>query len=135
MPKIFVLPTQEDVATFQSGKKPENVLVREFNTEAELGAYKQGVDVIEDEFDELDGLNVVGAKVCFTRPTDENEDADIEEMIFSTCAEAEACRQGIDDSEGFKSPMVIEESDDEFSVLAALMAQKPKTQRSRSPGM
>lgn len=135
MPKIFVLPTQEDVSGFQAGNNPENIVVREFITEAELDAYKQGIDIIEDEFDELEGLNVVGTKVCFTRSTDEVDDADIEEMIFSTAAEAEACRQGIDDSEGFRCPMIIEESDAEFSALVALLGQDHGSRRHRPTGM
>lgn len=53
------------------GKRPTNLLVRHFITEAELTAYKAGLDCIENEFDEIDGLNVVGSKVSFTRGTKE----------------------------------------------------------------
>lgn len=115
---IFVLPTQEDVAKFLSGGDPLNCLVREFSTDAELAAYKDGLDAIEDEFDEIDGLNVVGCAVTFTRPTDEEEDADITKIVFATETEALACRAGIDDAEGFHSPYVVEEGDDGYERLA-----------------
>lgn len=121
MPRIHVLPSQKDIYKFRTGCRPENVLTYDFGTQAEVDAYTQGISVIEDAFDELDGLNVVGAKVTFTRPTDEESDADIQELVFATVAEAEACRQGIDDSEGFSSPLVIEADTDEFAALEALI--------------
>lgn len=140
--KVLILPTQEDIVNFENGKKPGNVLEREFYSEVELAAYKNGIDVIEDEFDEIDGLNVVGSIVSFTRPTDESNDADIQEIVFGTHAEAEAYRQGIDDSEGFRSPMLIEQSDENFDLLTALIAKsepsntaKEAKPKKTSPGM
>lgn len=116
---VYVLPAQEDIAASQEGKRPTNLLVRHFATEAELTAYKAGLDCIENEFDEIDGLNVVGSKVSFTRGTKEENDADVSELVFSTVAEAQAFHQGIGDAEGMHAPLVIEPEDEGYAQLAA----------------
>lgn len=120
---VFVLPAQEDIAAFQAGKKPNNLLVRQFANEAELSAYKQGLESIEDECDEIDGLSVVGCTVSFTRETDENDDADITEFVFATTAEAIACREGVSDAEGMHAPLVVEPDDTGYARLAGYEAE------------
>jgi hypothetical protein len=109
--RAFVLPTQEDIAAFAAGKNPGNVLLREFATEAEYEAYVVGINVIEDENDELDGLERRGAVVVVTR------NGRSEPIEFTTEAEAEACQQGIDDSDGFHGPEVIPSDDERFDRL------------------
>ncbi len=137
--KVYVLPAQEDIANFEAGQRPTNLLVRDFANEAELVAYKDGLDCIEDEFDEIDGLNVVGCKVSFTRETDPDDDADIVELIFDTEGEAQSCHEGIGDAEGMHAPLVVEPEDDGYEKLAAYEAEGPEVatqdaQATFSPG-
>ena len=122
---VFVLPAQEDITSFHAGKSPTNLLVRHFANEAELDAYKNGMECLEDQFDEIDELNVVGNKVSFIRPTDdEDDDADVTELVFSSPAEAQACREGIEDAEGMQAPLIVESDDPGYDRLAACEAAR-----------
>ncbi len=77
------------------------------------------------EFDEIDELNVVGNKVSFIRPTDdEDDDADVTELVFSSPAEAQACREGIEDAEGMQAPLIVESDDPGYDRLAACEAAR-----------
>lgn len=118
------MPAQEDIAAFQNGRKPTNLLVRQFANEAELSAYKEGLGCIEDEFDEVDGLNVVGCKVTFTRATDEKDAADVTELVFATTGEAQACYEGVGDAEGMHAPFVVGPDEEGYELLAAFEAGK-----------
>ena len=111
---VFVLPTQEDIARFEMGGKPGNVLWREFDTAEELAAYASGIEHVEDEYDEIDGLERDGLWVVVTR----SEGAD--KFDFVTEAAAEAFIQGVQDSEGFQAPKLIGRDDAGFLRLADL---------------
>ena len=54
---VVILFTQEDIATFRSGKPPAQVTTRTFATVEELKAYKDGFDAIEDEVTEVEGFS------------------------------------------------------------------------------
>ncbi|WP_199028437.1 hypothetical protein [Ralstonia sp. ASV6] len=120
---VFILPTQEDISQARNGVRPDNMLERKFATQNELRAYQEGIGAVEDEFDEIDGLNVVGSKVTFTRETDITADADIVEFVFSSPAEAEACRQGIDDALGLKGPLIVGAGNHLFPMLQQMMSK------------
>jgi hypothetical protein len=111
---VFVLPTQEDVASMNAGKRPGNVLWREFDTAAELKAYADGIDAIEDEFDTPDEISVKGRSVVLVR------DGAVMTVQLDDAASAVAFRQGAEDSEGFRSPRVVGRDDDWFAKLSDL---------------
>lgn len=111
---VFVLPTQEDIARFEMGQKPGNVLWREFETVAELQAYEAGVEHIEDEFDEIDGIERDGLWVAVTRSEG------VDRFDFVTEAAAEAFMQGVTDAEGFQAPKLVGRYDAGFLRLADL---------------
>lgn len=120
--RIFILPTQGDIIDFRLGNRPENILVRDFETRAELQAYQDGLDAISDAYDQIEGLQLAGSKLTYTcRSDDPDADAiaNAREMEFATPAEAEACRQGIQDAEGFAAPLLIDDTDDRFEQLLA----------------
>lgn len=120
--RIFVLPTQYDIIDFRLGHRPANMLVRDFENEAEAQAYRDGVDAIGDEYDRIESLEVAGSKVFHTRRSDDPDadsvthDAEVE---FSTVAEAEAYCKGLGDAEGFAAPLLIDDADDRFEQLQA----------------
>lgn len=120
--RIFVLPTQNDIIDFRLGNRPANILVREFETEAELRAYEDGIESSGDEYDRIENLKIVGSKVTYTRSSDDPEVepiADTGEVNFDTPAEAEAFYKGLEDSEGLAAPLLIDETDDRFEQLLA----------------
>jgi hypothetical protein len=111
---VFVLPTREDVAIFETGGKPGNVLWREFDTHQELACYICGIEHIEDEFDEIDHLERKGKTVIVGR----SEGRDRHD--FETEADAEAFMQGVNDADGFHAPKLIDREDEGFARLADL---------------
>ncbi|MBS1189074.1 MAG: hypothetical protein H6R10_866 [Rhodocyclaceae bacterium] len=123
--RIFLLPTQGDIIDFRLGHRPANLLVRDFETEAELEAYRDGIDSVRDAYDRIENLKVVGNTVAYTRRC-EDPDADAvatdTEVAFGTPAEAEAYRRGIADAEGLAAPLVVDDSDDRFEELLAWTA-------------
>lgn len=118
--RIFILPTQYDIIDFRLGNRPENILVRDFKTGAELQAYRDGIDAIGDADDSIENLDVTGSKVTYTRrPEDPDAVADLAEVEFETAAEAQAFRKGINDAEGCVAPLIIDDTDDRFEQLLA----------------
>lgn len=116
--RIFVLPTQYDVIDFRLGNRPANILVRDFETAAELEAYRDGIDAIGDEDDRIENLALSGSKVSYTRrPEDPDAAAEEVGVEFGTPGEAEAFRRGIGDAEGCVAPLIIDETDDRFEQL------------------
>jgi hypothetical protein len=108
---VFLLPTQEDIAEMEAGRYPANVLLREFDTAQELVAYAEGVGAIEDENDELEEMERQGKAVLIGR------NGSVERYDFGTEAQAEAFRRGVDDAEGFRSPLLIGRDDPRFVEL------------------
>lgn len=121
--RIFVLPTQYDIIDFRLGNRPENIMVRDFDTQAEFRAYENGIEAVSDEYERIEGLHVAGTKVSYVRRTDDPEaDAGMAktvELQFRTPAEAEAYRKGVEDSEGFAAPLLVDDTDDRFDQLLA----------------
>lgn len=121
--KVFLLPTQEDVAAFWSERLPGNVLVRDFADEAELEAYRAGMDVIEDELDEISGLVAIDCKVTFSRISCLNPDEEEEnEVTLDTPGEAAAYRLGVEDAEGWRAPLVLTPDDPGYEILQRLIS-------------
>lgn len=120
--RIFILPTQYDIIDFRLGNRPENILVRDFESAAEVRAYEDGINAIADEYDRIENLQATGAKVTYTHRS-EDPDADARaypaEAEFETPAEAEAYCRGLRDAEGRAAPLLIDDTDDRFEQLAA----------------
>lgn len=131
--KAFLLPTQEDIALVAAGKPPVNLIEREFATTEELAAYKDGLEVLEDEFDEISSLTVNGAVVRFSRVANDDEDEDI---TLASPSAALAYAQALRDSEGLKAPQLVESDDPRHAVLAAFAAEQATAPQARkSAGM
>lgn len=116
--RIFLLPTQYDIIDFRLGNRPENIIVRDFATAAEVQAYRDGIDAIGDEGDRIEDLRVAGSKIAYTRrPDDPEAEAEKTEVEFGTPAEAEAYRRGLEDAEGCLAPLLVDDTDDRFEQL------------------
>lgn len=124
--RIFILPTQYDIIDFRFGRRPENILVRDFATASELQAYEAGVDAIDDEYIRIRELRMIGPKVTYTR---HSEDPEIEAVVttvereFKTPAEATTYCQGLNDTEGLAAPLMIDDTDERFTQLEAWVAE------------
>lgn len=120
--RLLVLPTQYDIIDFRRGNRPENILVRHFETPAEVAAYEDGIYDISDEYDRIDNLVVDGNRVTYQRRT---EDPEIETVVnalaheFPTPAAALAYSRGLADAEGYAAPLLVDDSDDRFEQLLA----------------
>jgi hypothetical protein len=116
--RIFLLPTQYDIIDFRQGNRPENLLVRDFASPAELEAYRDGIDAIVDEGDQVENLVVTGAKVSYTRRLDDPDAVpEAVEKEFPSAAEAEAYGKGVGDAEGCVAPLLVDDTDDRFEEL------------------
>ena len=123
--RIFVLPTQYDIIDFRQGRRPENIIVRDFDSAAEVQAYEDGINAIDDQYDRIQDLKVIGSKVIHSHRS-EDPDADSvtrkAEKEFATAAEAAAYSKGLDDAEGCAAPLLIDADDDRFEQLQAWSA-------------
>ncbi|HBO6962534.1 TPA: hypothetical protein L4936_001140 [Pseudomonas aeruginosa] len=124
--QVLVLPAQEDIATFQQGRKPLNILLREFENSLEVDAYRDGHDAIEDLHIAVEELVVVGSKVTYNLVDSESDgdESTPHEVTYSTPAQAEAFRLGIEDAEGFVSCLVLTEDDDGFYRLKSYFLEQ-----------
>ncbi|MFZ2269433.1 MAG: hypothetical protein WAV95_17810 [Azonexus sp.] len=126
--RLCVLPTQYDIIDFRQGNRPENILVRSFQTRPEVLAYEDGIAAIGDEYDRIDELGTNGGVVSYRR---RSEDPEIEgtaqavEASFKTPAEAQAYCKGLADAEGFAAPLIIDDTDEDFEQLIAWSAAEP----------
>lgn len=120
--RVCILPTQYDIIDFRQGRRPENILVREFASAAEVQAYEDGIDAIDDQYDRLEEIRVVGSKVIHSH---RSEDPEIEgllrvaEQAFATPAEAAAFCLGIADADGYAAPLLVDDTDERFAQLLA----------------
>lgn len=119
---VLVLPAQEDIATFQRGQKPLNILTAAFSTSEEVEAYRDGFEVLEGECDEIEGLVIVGSEVTYSLSVDDV--VTTETLQCSTPAEANAFAKGVEDSEGFRSPMILTAGDEGFDRLKGYADQE-----------
>ena len=113
---VVILFTQEDIATFRSGKPPAQVTTRTFATVEELKAYKEGFDAIEDEVTEVEELTFQGCSVIW------RTDGDDEHVVttFNSEADAQAFFDGIKEAEGFSDPLIVEPGDEGYDRLLIL---------------
>lgn len=122
---VALLRTQSDIIDFRLGHRPADILVRNFATDAELGAYEDGIDAVADQYDRIEGLTVAGTTVSYTRRSDDPEAETFTaavEVTLGTAAEAEAYRLGLQDAEGYAAPLLIDDTDDRFEQLLAWSA-------------
>lgn len=119
--RVLVLLTVADQASFMAGRKPNNIIEHAFESLAQVNAYRDGIDAIADESDEVGEILVVESSVLY------EIDGQREEVTFSTTDQASAFQQGLEDAEGFASPLIVTEDDDNFDKLAALLAQRDST--------
>lgn len=118
--RIFVLPTQYDIIDFRQGNRPENILVRAFQTRPEVLAYEDGIAAIGDEYDRIDELRTNGCVVSYRRRSEDPEidgTAHAVEASFKTPAEALAYCKGLEDAEGFAAPLIVDDSYEGFEQL------------------
>ncbi|MGE5469773.1 MAG: hypothetical protein ACM3X0_03130 [Bacteroidota bacterium] len=123
--RIFVLPTQYDIIDFRQGRRPENILVRDFAGAIELQAYENGIDAILDQYDRIEDLAVSGLKVVYTRRSEDPEAeavAHAVEIEFATPAELAAYCKGLEDAEGYAAPLLVDDADDRCDQLLAWSA-------------
>lgn len=123
--RICVLPTQYDIIDFRQGRRPENIFVREFASAAEAQAYEDGIDAIDDQYDRVEELRVVDAKVIYSlRSADPEIDGQSRgaEKAFVTPAEAAAFSRGLADAEGYAAPLLVDDTDDRLGQLLAWSA-------------
>jgi hypothetical protein len=132
--QVLVLPAQEDIATFKQGRKPLNILLREFDSSLEVDAYHDGHDAIEDLHIAVEELIVVGSKVTYNLVDSEadGDESTPHEVSYATPAQAEAFRLGLEDAEGFVSCLVLTEDDDEFYRLKSYFLEQ-KCERQVAP--
>lgn len=123
--RLFVLPTQYDIIDFRQGRRPENILVRDFAGQPEALAYEDGIDAISDQYDRIRDLAVDGGKVVYNRCSEDPESETVvrqETAAFATAGEAAAYCQGMADAEGLAAPLLIDDSDERFGQLQAWVA-------------
>lgn len=118
--RLFILPTQYDIIDFRLGNRPENIIVRDFAGEAEVEAYRDGIEAVGDEYGRIEGLapaeNVVSYTLCSEDPESEAH-AKAVAREFATPAEAAAFCRGIADAEGLMAPLLVDDTDDRFELL------------------
>jgi hypothetical protein len=115
--QLYVIPTGEDQAAFESGKKPENVLNREFATSEECGEYKNGLEAVFDLAEySIEDETPTSLTILFDESDEQTYDFDSEE-------EKDAYKRGLEDGDGFKSPLIIDKDDDpeKFASLELLL--------------
>lgn len=121
--KAILLPTMSDVCALESGARPHNMLEREFESKAELDAYRDGLDAIEDEESDVERLAVHDrtVKLCI--------DGEHSTRTFDSPAAARAYAQGVEDAEGFRAPLLITEDDPRFQNVQSFVAASQSTSR------
>ncbi len=119
---VCVLRSQYDIIDFRAGRRPENILLRDFASAAELSAYEDGIYAINDAYDRIENLEIRDGKVSYTRHSEDPEldpTQTREEAEFATMAEAKAYGLGLGDAEGFAAPLLIDDTDERFEQLVA----------------
>ena len=115
--QLYVIPTGEDQLAFDAGKKPRNVIKREFATAEERDEYKNGIEDVNDLAEHsIEDETPTSLTIVFDGSDEDTYDFDSE-------AEKEAYKQGLDDGDGFKSPLVLDGDEDpeEFARLDVML--------------
>jgi hypothetical protein len=115
--EVYVLPSGEDQVAFDAGKKPGNVLKRKFTTSEERDEYRQGIEAVYDLAEHsIEDETPTSLTISFDGGEEETYDFDSEE-------EKGAYKKGLEDGDGFKSPLVLDKDDDpeEFARLDILL--------------
>lgn len=117
MPSVIVVPTGEEQLKITNGQEPDisNIFSREFSTPEELQSYIEGLEGLPDGM----GYEVVkdgGLTVVMRFGGDETS------ITFSNEAKKKAYFSGLEDADGWMSPMKIEESDEGFGALHTLLS-------------
>ncbi len=111
MAKVIVLPTKEGQSTYNEGRIPDDVYLREFATEDEADAYVVGIESVEGlvEYDISEEGNRSLRLVIADDATD---------LAFTTVAEKEAFKLGLEDGDGYDCPEIFREGETGFDDLA-----------------
>jgi len=118
MPSVIVIPTAEEQVKIASGQEPDvsNIFSREFDTVEELQSYIEGLEGLPDcmEYDIVrdHGLTI---EVSF--------DGGEKSITFPNEAEKKAYVSGLQDADGWVSPMKLEEGDQGYEDLKTLLSQ------------
>jgi hypothetical protein len=117
MPSVIVVPTAEEQAKIANGQEPDvsNIFSREFDTEAELQSYIEGLEGLPDCM-EYEVIKDKGLTVVLSFDGDETS------ITFSNEAEKKAYFSGLEDADGWVSPMKLEEDDEGYAELTVLMS-------------
>lgn len=116
--ELYIILTREDQIAFDNGKKPKNVLVRKFETQGERDEYKNGQEAVYDLTEySIEDETPTSLTISF----DENE---AQELDFSSEAEKDAYKQGLEDGDGFASPIILNKDEDpeEYARLDVMMS-------------
>jgi hypothetical protein len=113
MTTLYILPTQDDQTAFADGRTPGNMLTATFDTPVEVAAYVQGVEICYG-LAEVEVVEQLGAKLVLEV---DGEETTVE---FATQDEVAAFEKGLDDGDGFESPAIFKEGDDDYEKVAAL---------------
>lgn len=116
--KLYVIPTREDQLAFDKGKKPGNVLTREFATDEECGEYKNGLEAVYDLAEySIEDESPTSLTISF-------DDDEAREYNFDSEAEKDAYKTGLEDGEGFETPLLLNSNDDpeEYARLDVMMS-------------
>jgi hypothetical protein len=122
MPSVIVIPTAEEQVKIANGQEPDvsNIFSREFATGEELQSYIEGLEGLPDCME----YEVVADKGLIVVV---NFDGDEKSIAFTNEAEKKAYFSGLEDADGWMSPMKLEESDQGFEDLKTLLsASVPK---------
>lgn len=118
MKQVIVLPAIEDQMAVDDGQRPENHFLREFATDGEVENYVDGVgamyDLVEYEIRKEASLSL-----------DVKIGSEKHHLTFTTEAEKNAYKQGLDDGDGFRAAKAITASDLEFETVLALVGSTP----------
>ncbi len=120
--RVFVLPTQYDIIDFRFGRRPENILVRDFADAKALAAYQEGLDAIGDPYERVEALSREGQTVHYTLRKEDPESETVvrtAEASFASPGEADAYCQGLSDAEGYAAPLLVDDTDERHAQLAA----------------
>lgn len=118
MPRVIVLPSQEDQLEFENGEKPNNHYDHTFETTKELDRYVEGMEALDD---------LVEYEIVHEKELKLTVKLDRERIkrSFKTVAEKDAFKLGLEDGDGWKRPQIIREDDLEFEEIVALIDVSP----------
>lgn len=111
--RVYVLPTREDQMEAESGRPPANWMTREWATEKEAQAYRDGLHQLPD-LAQFKILSEDGRAIIY------EVDGDRREASFATANEKEAFLAGLSDADGFVSPEAYGENTEVHALISRI---------------